>query len=461
MASGSISTLGVGSGLELQSILDQLREVDQQIIERKKGQITGFEARVEEFTVTKNRILDLRALSLDLSLSSTYLARSVSNSDGTVLSATAMDGVAVQGASITVERLASKSAWLADGQLSRQSVVSSEEGIFSYQIGDGAPVNVTVAAGTTLSQLADLINSGNGGAVARVIDNGDPGGNRYQLLLQSQNTGSANSITVLSTPGTMVMGRKEDSAEDLDARLLVDNVTYTRQSNTFNDILPGVTLTLQKTGSASVSVAADNSLLSQKITKFVEGYSSLVQELKKNTAYNAETKEFGVLAGTSMRDLPYELQNLMTRRVLVGAGGVGMTMFDLGVEFNRDGSITLNAAKLTSAISENMEGVKGFFLGDSEAGITGFADQVNDSLRTLTSGIGLIEAEKSAAKTRIRDLQLKIEAETERLDRRYEILTKQFVALDSYMSQMTSMSNYLSSQFDSLSSMLNGGGSKK
>lgn len=463
MASGSISTLGVGSGLELQGILDQLREVDQQIVDRKKEQIGGFEAQLEEFTVTKNRLLDLRAIALDLSLSSTYLARSVTNSDESVLAATVTDGAAVQGASIVVERLAGKSVWLSDGLASSQSVVSSEEGVFSYQVGDGGAVNVTVAAGTTLSQLADLINgnSGNGGVVARVIDNGAADGNRYQLMLQSANTGSANSITILGMPGTMEMTRQEASAEDLDARLLVDNVTYYRQSNTFNDIMPGVTITLQKTGSAAVAVVADNRLISEKITSFVESYSSLVKELKKNTGYNADTKEFGVLARTSMRDLPYDLQSLMSRRVEVGSGGATMTLFDLGVEFNRDGSISLNAATLSAAISGNPEGVQAFFLGDSEAGIAGFADQVNDSLRTLTSGLGVIEAEKSAASTRIRDLQLQITAETERLDRRYEILTRQFVDLDRYMSQMTSMSNYLSSQFDSLGSMLSGGGSKK
>ena len=99
-------------------------------------------------------------------------------------------------------------------------------------------------------------------------------------------------------------------------------------------------------------------------------------------------------------------------------------------------------------------------MGDAEAGVIGLADKVNDYLREVTGGNGQVAAEKTAAQTRIDDLQLKIESETERLDRRYDILSKQFVALDQYMSQMKSMGNYLTGQFDSLSNLLSGSSSK-
>jgi flagellar hook-associated protein 2 len=78
----------------------------------------------------------------------------------------------------------------------------------------------------------------------------------------------------------------------------------------------------------------------------------------------------------------------------------------------------------------------------------------------VTGGSGQVEAEKTAAQTRIDDLQLRIESETERLDRRYDILAKQFVSLDQYMSQMKSMGSYLTGQFNSLNDLLSGSSGK-
>ena len=124
------------------------------------------------------------------------------------------------------------------------------------------------------------------------------------------------------------------------------------------------------------------------------------------------------------------------------------------LEFDEDGLITIDEEVLAAAIAAAPDSVSAFFLGDEDAEITGFADTVNAYLRVVTSGTGQVEAEKTAAQTRIDDLELTIEAETERLDKRYEILTRQFVELDRYMSQMKSMGDYLTSQFDSLGSML-------
>ena len=103
---GSISSLGLGSQLQLQDILDQLRKADEQVLTRKQDRITQFEAKVEEFTVVNNKLLSMKSHALTLTLSSNYLGRAVSNSDTKVLEATAVDGAIVQSAAITVDRLA-------------------------------------------------------------------------------------------------------------------------------------------------------------------------------------------------------------------------------------------------------------------------------------------------------------------------------------------------------------------
>ncbi|MDA3832395.1 MAG: hypothetical protein PF495_03265, partial [Spirochaetales bacterium] len=105
-------------------------------------------------------------------------------------------------------------------------------------------------------------------------------------------------------------------------------------------------------------------------------------------------------------------------------------------------SVTTNDSSLTFGASTNRY---------INASVEGFADKVNDYLRTITGGQGQVSAEKTAAQQRVEDLNLKIEEDTARLDKRYDLMAQQFVALDSYMSQMTSIANYLTGQFSSLS----------
>lgn len=458
MATGSISSLGVGSGLELQSILDQLKEVDQQAITRKESEVDALAVQLNEFTVVNNKLLTMKSAALDLSLSSTFLARTVTSSSESVLTATVADGTVAQSTAVAVARIATKSTWMSDGKAASTTSVNATGSSqnFVYQV-DGEDITVAVANGTTLSGLVDLINADtdNPGVTASLIDDGS-GVTPYKLVLKADATGSEQEITITEPDQLpdLAMTLQGETGANLNASLTIDGVSYQRQTNTISDVLSGITMTLKGAGTSTVSVANNDASVKEMIVGFVAAYNDAVQEIAKNTAYDEETEDFGILARTTMRDLPYALQNLMTSEVTADSEGLVVTMFDLGLEFDRDGTITIDETVLSAAISGAPDSVAAFFLGDDDQEITGLADKVNDYLRELTSGSGQVAAEKTAAQVRIDDLELRIEAETERLDKRYEILTKQFVALDQYMSQMKSMGSYLTGQFDSLSSML-------
>lgn len=564
---GSISTLGVGSGLDLQDILDQLREVDTSAqLNPKKDKITALEIQLDEFTVVNNKLLTMKSAALDLSLSSTFLGRTVTSSDEDVLTATVSDGATVQSASLTVTTLASKSSWMSEGKTSENAIVyvptsqQSTNGVaaktstiasgagsltiafgasdtitvsvdaatvledgganslvdlinidaenggkvtassfqvsgswylrieatggtgesyrvgistngtdltlappnktFGYQVGsdDDDTTIISVAADTTLSELVALINgdADNPGATAKIINVG--GASPYRLVLQADSTGedSRISFTLAHLPDMDMSEQQGAGASSLNAQFSIDGISYQRQTNTISDVLTGVTLTLKGAGTSTVSVSSNDTALKDLITSLVNAYNDVVQELRDKSAYNEEENAFGILAGTTLRDLPFYLQNLMaSANTADGDGNIG-SLFDLGLTFNRDGTITIDSAKLSAAIANYPDGVKAFFLGDEDEDIVGFADLVNERLRTITSSSGQIQAEKTAARERIDQLELIIETETERLDKRYAILTKQFIELDRYMNQMTSISNFLSSQFSSLSKTSSG-----
>jgi flagellar hook-associated protein 2 len=566
MATGTISSLGVGSGLELQSMLEQLRAVDEQAITRKKSEVTAIESQLNEFTVVNNKLLTMKSAALDLSLSSTFISRTVSSSSTSVLTATVADGTAVQSTAVTVGRIATKSTWMSGGAASESAIVyvpTSQESttgvtdpavdniapadgnlVISYggsstitvpvgptstvdtmdelvtainsdpeNVGTGAngrmvtastyvlngqtylrvasdtagatgethrvamttnnttlaftppqktfAINVgaetmtlNIAADTTMSQFRDQINASasNPGVTASIINDGSA--SPYKLVLKADDTGQDNEITMLAQVPDLTMAVAGETGSNLNAQVTIDGVSYQRQNNTISDVLSGITMNLQAAGTSTVSVASNDAALKEMVVDFVTAYNDAVQEIARNTGYDEATEDFGILARTTLRDMPYALQNIMTTSNKADSAGLVTTMFDLGLEFNRDGTISIDETTLSAAITGAPDSVSAFFLGDEDAGITGLADTVNDYLREVTGGTGQVAAEKTAAQTRIDDLQLKIEAETERLDKKYEILAKQFVELDQYMSQMKSMGSYLTGQFSSLSNLL-------
>jgi flagellar hook-associated protein 2 len=178
------------------------------------------------------------------------------------------------------------------------------------------------------------------------------------------------------------------------------------------------------------------------LVALIDSMNGAFQDIAAKSAYNQETGEFGPLgSSTSLKSLRGELLNLLSTRVTTG--GTITSLFDLGFAINRDGTISLDEAKLSAALAANLEDVTKLFVGDPESGITGLADLLNNKLRDVTKPTGFIDAEKQVSEGELHRLRNNIEATTTRLDQRFEILARQFAALDSFASQMQSQADFL------------------
>jgi flagellar hook-associated protein 2 len=570
---GTISTLGIGSSIDLQGMLEQLREIDQQVVDTKKETIKGYQDQLAEFTTVNNKLLTLKSSALNLSLSSNFMGRAVTSSDETVATAKVADGIAEQSFQLDVTRLAAKSSWLSasgaassdtsvyvpvsvqsttgvadsgttvvahagesmlidfgesdqiilnvagdmtmddlvtainthvdnvgagdngrlvtaetydaggetflrirsdvaagTGESNRVAVTedfaaidfAAPDAAFSFQVGTGDPVAITVAADTTLTQLAALINDAedNPGVTAKLINDG--GASPYRLSLTSDTIGEDGRITFISELDDLDMAEQQGAGgASLNSQFAVDGINYQRKTNSFSDVLSGVTITLAGDGTSTITVSNNNASVKDLIKGLVTAYNDAVQEVRTNSSYDAETGEFGSLFGTTLRGLPNTLRNLMTATFNGDATGTVTTLFDLGLEFNRDGTISLNEETVDAALADNPDAVSAFFLGDSDRDIQGFADMVNERMRTMTGIEGQIDGEKQSAQGRITEIEAKVAAENARLDKKYELMTKQFIELDRYMNQMTSLSSYLVSQFDSISNAWGGSGGSR
>jgi flagellar hook-associated protein 2 len=268
--------------------------------------------------------------------------------------------------------------------------------------------------------------------------------------LTANKTGEDSRISIV-TPLTDLSFTELQGAggASLNASLKVDGVTYERQSNAgITDVLQGVTLNLKGAGSTSLQITSDTSGTADAVKGLVKAFQDAIQDVQTQTSSNAQTGQSGTLASSgALRGLDGELGALLGARI--NTGGPITSLYDLGLEFNRDGTISLNEDTLTAALANHPEDVKTLFVG--KPGVTGLATLLTDKLNGITQpSSGIIAAEKQATQAQIDRLDSTIASTKARLDKRYDTLARQFAALDKYAAQMQQQGDYLSNIINSL-----------
>ncbi len=239
--------------------------------------------------------------------------------------------------------------------------------------------------------------------------------------------------------------------------LTVNGIAYRRQSNeAISDIITGVTLNLRNIGETTVNIETDMSSIKENIISLVEGFNNLVSYIKgsndtteeKTSDDEKEDETVNPLAESNdVNRLISKLKSLMT--TIVDIDSEYTSLADLGMVVNKDGTISLDEDDLDQAIASNPDAVTSLFLGDAEKDITGMGDLINDSIKNMVSSQGVIATEIDTLKAMSARLDKDIETSTERLDKRYETMTAEFIRLDSYIRQLNSEASYMQTMFDS------------
>ncbi|MBU2537300.1 MAG: flagellar filament capping protein FliD [Proteobacteria bacterium] len=448
---GSISTLGAGSNVDLQSIIEQLKAVDQVQITNMQARQIQYKDQLAEFETVNTKLLAVKNIALDLSLNTTFSARQITSSQSSVLTATVSSGTSTGISSVTVGRLAKQNSWQSSGVATADTVVGTSTGSFAYTV-DGTESSVAVTATTTLQQLSDAINNdlNNPGVTASVMDDGTGTATAFHLVLVSKETGDAKAVTI-GTNNTSLTFTEIQTAGTLDAQVVINGLTYTRASNTITDIISGVTLNLEAPGDSSLNISTDTAGIKGKIVGMIEAYNAARKEIADNSLYDQETGVAGSLSGiSSFRRLTSQLnQTLLTS--INGLGGAYDNMADIGLSFNRDGTVSLDETVLATALENNLEDVQLLLVGDSANGIDGVASLLSDLLTDITKTTGgIIANEKDRVDQTIQRLDDQIESMTARLNSKYDLLTKQFVQLDTLLSSLQKQGEFLTTQIASL-----------
>lgn len=372
-----------GQGFDVSSTVSAILAAQQAIETPWQNQLTALQA---QDTVLSTLGTDLSNLTTSLQsltdFSGVMSEMQGSSSDNSVLELTAASSSAIAGShSVVVNSLAQTSSEYSDTIANASDTLSGSLTI------DGNTITVD-SSSNTLSTLASAINQAGIGVTANVIT--DTTGSRLSLV--SNTSGAAGQITISSsvtdsTAGSAINFYTGQSGQD--ASMTVDGVAVTSASNTVTNAIPGVTFQLLSTSPSSttpvqVEITNDDSDVVSAMQSFVSDYNAVVTAIsgqEKNDSSGNPEPLFGSPTLST-------LQNQLTMGLLGGsASGSISSITQLGIEFNQDGTLTLDTDTLDSALTSNYSDVVGFLQNSGSFGQT-FASTLNN-LGTATS-TGLI-----------------------------------------------------------------------
>lgn len=447
----AISSAGVGSGLNVQSIVSQLVAVEQQPVRLMQAKGSTLQTKMSAFSQIKSELAALQDAANALTSASVWNSKTLTSSNTSAVIGTASAEALATTFSISVGTLA-KGQSVYSGAVTTGFPVTVA-GDLTITSGNGNVQTVAVAIGDSLENLATKVNATTtaNGVSATVVTNSQ--GNK-QLMFRSSSIGANASFQIAATGAdlqqfvyagadTASMTRGSTAS---DATANIDGINVAGANNTLSNSVPGVSLNLlQGTSTAQITVAVDKDAIKAKIQAFQDAYNKLYADLKTQTAYNSATKTGGPLLGdntaTSMQG--------MLRTLIGGSGPASSTikrLSDLGLEIQSDGSLKTNSTKLDSAL-QDPGNVKAFF-----AASTGTASEKGIAKRVYDFAFGALSVGGSAS-THISAFQKAIDQNNksiERFNTHIEAYQKQLLAqynaLDTNMAKLSSLSSYVSQQ---------------
>ncbi|WP_447927941.1 flagellar filament capping protein FliD [Vreelandella sp. EE27] len=445
----SITSLGVGSGLDLTGLLDQLEDAERGKLEPIERQIETQETKISAYGQMKSTLAQFQTAAAELNDSALY--ESLSTNVGGSAATAAADAEALPGSyNISVETLATRGTLASEGvsQDQYEQPLTSTEQKLTLTFGNGESEDVIIAADSTLEDMRDAINAADAGVNATIIFDGDD----YRLALSSSETGEDASISDFSfgAEGNAPFAADTTTHQaGTNAALEVNGITITSPTNQVEGAIQGVTLNLQEEGESTVAVEQNTRAVRDAVNGFVDAYNDLKETIGTLTSFNAETGVAGELNGDSAtRSVENQLRSVLSG----GIGGEYSRLADIGITLQRDGTLEVDDGQLDNAIANNQEALSAFFAGDaSDAGMAG---QVNQTIEQLLGSSGAVNGAISGAENRVESLgerYIRTEQTIEQTISRYRT---QFGQLDGMVAQMNQTSDYLTQQFSAMDAQL-------
>lgn len=471
----TMSVDGLVSGMDTTALITQLLQAEAAPQTQLKVRLAKAETQASAYRTVNTAFAAVRAAAEALSAATVTAGRTATSTAETVAAsaaATAVDGSTV---TFTVTQLAAAQVSTSHGQWASTATpvrtdanADGKEPAWPLEIrnpGGTVRGTVDVPAGATLAQAVTAINAAKLGVQASAVKLGE---NAYRLQLTATGTGSAGGFTVRAageTDAAGTVGAAFLTVAPVDATVeLSGGLLSTSSTNTFADLIDGVSVTVSKVDYATpvtVRVGQDANAVAAKVQTLADAVNTALTNVRTYTS-NAKGSTAALKGDSSLTSLAGRLLNAVS--AAVGDDG---SPSKVGFQLTRDGKITFDKAKFASALKETPElaqrmvsgrvaspgpdGVAGG--GDDVTAVTGIAGRLLDIATTASdSTTGSIVALASGKESIAKDIESRIEAWDLRLVRRKEMLSRQFSAMETALSSLKNQSNWLAGQLNSLPS---------
>jgi flagellar hook-associated protein 2 len=462
----TISSPGIASGLDIQTIVTQLVALEKAPLKQLQTQATTQQAKLSTWGNIKSMVSTLGDAAAKLSSAGGWNAVKASSSNAAAITVSASSGAPAMSLNMEVQRLAqaqsTASSALTAGSAVGAGSLSIEIGTWSgssFTAGSGSPVSVTIDADDTLSDVASKINDADSGVTATVLR--DASGER--LLVRSTETGETNGFRMTADDDD---GNDTDAAglsrmafavgnangqslsqSGLNALATVNNVSISSASNKLTDTLQGMTIQLSQVTTAPVliDVTKDLDTVKSNIKAFVDAYNTLNTTLNTAMRYDEATKVAGTLQGdATAAGLQNALRGMMRS---VTASSPFTRLSDIGLEIKNQGKMDIVSSKLDAALNDNFDGLKDLFMAaGTDATSRGFGLKVNTFADGLLDTDGMVANRTAALQASIRRNGLEQERVSDRAARVETRLLSQYNAMDAAVGRLNALNSFVSQQ---------------
>lgn len=449
----SISSAGIGSGIDVNTLITQLVEAEGV---DKSNRLDFNEAEylgdISAFGSLKSALSIFQGAVRDLQDTADFQLRSALSSNDEVFTATADETADVSQYGIEVVQLAQAHKLITTSGFAETDTIG--DGTLTFTQGADS-FSLTIDATDTLTDIRDAINAANDNTgVSASIINVDSG---QQLVFTATSSGLDNAITITAVDSDgensdefglsrLVNAQLNTPSAAQDGQIKVDGQLISSNNNTFSDVLDGITINAVSVGAGEqLTVAQDREAITFKIDTFIANYNGLVDTFNTLGSYDAATESAGLLLGDStLRGISTLIRQEISSSV-TGLTGPFSTLAELGITTDEEGKLSLNSETLNAALDSNFDQVGQLF-----AASNGIANTLDMAIEGYIGSNGIIDSRTAGIQVSVDDIADQREALDRRLVSLESRLLSQFTAMDILVSSLQNQSNFLTQQLANL-----------
>lgn len=433
---------GMASGLP-PNIVEQLMDAERIPVKNMENQRVKNEDKLKLVNELETKVTDITKHLNELTSTRGFADKKLTSGDPNIVDGSLDPNFAVPGDySLEVLQLAQKPAAISNGFPDRDTTQLGV-GYIKFKTPEGTKEVYINGASSTLNGVADQINSQNIGLRASVIEDRKDPENPFRLLVAGLETGSDKQIEfpkIYMLDGDQDM-HFEDSRPAQNAKIKVDGFEIELPENKVTDLFPGVSLDLKQSApgrAIRINVKENLEVISGKIKSFVDAYNAalgFIQNQHKLSSSNGKTPQMGPLGGDGLlRSVESALRSVIMNPQL-GVETPIRRLNELGIEFNRNGTLDFKQDKFNKVLQGNPAGVAGFFRGDGFK--TGFVATVKTAVNNMVNTqFGPIGNRKKGMQEKIDQINKRIDTKERQLVQKEDHLRKKFADLESKMSRL-------------------------